>query len=249
MNKTFLYSLCGGALLGMAAPGASQAEAKKELLTFSSGTGFFVKRDGTLLTNNHVIDNCSDITVNGAVPLSPAKLVARDREFDLALLKTDALPMDEAHLSSAKQPLHTDDPVVVVGFPGQAWQTGRIETREAKILSTQGPLGEEKWLEFSDALKRGNSGGPLLDSTGNVVGVVVAKGHLVTMSDAPGQGETVSKFDIAISLPVIRKFLADNGVAYSEADSGLYLSPEYITDSAKQFVVNVRCRYIAPDKK
>jgi serine protease Do len=236
-------------LLCVLVPAAAQAEVKKELITFSSGTGFFVKRDGHLLTNNHVIDNCSDITINGAVPLSPAKVVARDTEFDLALLKTDALPMDEAHLSSSKQPLHTDDPVLVAGYPGQAWQTGRMETHEAKILSTKGPLGEEKWLEFSDSLKRGNSGGPLLDSAGNVVGVVVAKGRLVTMNETSAAEEVVSRFDIAISLPVIRGFLSDNGINYSEADSGIYLSPDFISGSAKHFVVNVRCRYDMPEKK
>jgi len=207
-----------------------------ELLTYSSGTGFFVTRDGTILTNNHVIEHCRRITISGAVPMANAKLVASDAEYDLALLKTDALANDEAHLSSDKQPLRKSDRVVVVGYPGQAWQTGQVETREAEITNLKGPRGEEKWLEFSDALKSGNSGGPLLDTAGNVVGVVAAKGHMVS------HDETVEKFDLAISLPVVRRFLDDHNVRYSEADSGIYLSTEHVTEDARRFVVNVRCQ-------
>lgn len=218
-----------------------------ETLTFSSGTGFFVARDGYVLTNNHVVEHCRNITVYGAVPLSDAKLLARDTEFDLALLKTDVLAMAEAHLNSQKQPLHASDPVVVVGYPGQSWQTGEPKTREARIVNTRGPRGEEKWLEFSDALAKGNSGGPLLDSAGNVVGVVSAKGRLVSYNEVAAREETVEQFDIAISLPVIRKFLDDNNVRYQEADSGIYLSSERISDDARRFIVNVRCRY--EDKK
>lgn len=214
----------------------------QQMLTYSSGTGFFVTRDGYVLTNNHVIRNCTDITVFGAVPLSSAKLVAVDKEYDLALLKANALAVDEAELSTSKQPLHASDPVVVVGYPGQSWQTGQTTTREARIINTKGPSGEEKWLEFSDSLAQGNSGGPLLDSAGNVVGVVAAKGKLVTYNESAAREETVSKFDLAISLPVVRQFLNQNNVLFREADSGIYLSADRITDNARRFVVNVRCR-------
>jgi S1-C subfamily serine protease len=66
------------------------------MLTYSSGTGFFVSREGYIITNYHVIKNCSDINVSGSVPLSAAKLVAQDIGYDLALLKTRAMAIDEA---------------------------------------------------------------------------------------------------------------------------------------------------------
>ena len=230
----------GGACLAFVAMWAMPVQAA--MLTYSSGTGFFVTRDGYVVTNNHVIDTCTDISVSGSVPLSSAKLVARDTHFDLALLKTDALAMDQVRLSSIKQPLRAGDPVVVVGYPGQSWETGQPKTREARILNTKGPHGEETWLEFTDALAQGNSGGPLLDSTGNVVGVVAAKGRLISYNDTATQEETVDTFDLAISLPVLRHFLAGNGITYQEADSGIYQSPDHIADDARRYVVNVRCK-------
>jgi serine protease Do len=209
--------------------------------TYSSGTGFFVSRAGYVVTNNHVIADCKNIQIFGAVALSPAKVVAVDKEYDLALLKTDALPTDEARLNNVRQPLRVNDPVVVVGYPGQSFETGKTQTREAKILKLTGPKDEEKWLSFSDALARGNSGGPLLDSSGNVAGVVVAKGKLIKRNEAAARDETVEQFDLAISLPVVRTFLDNNSVRYSQADSGIYLSADRVTDMANRFVVNVRC--------
>lgn len=227
---------------GWIAAMASLPAYAQQMLTYSSGTGFFVTRDGYVLTNHHVVKRCSRISVFGAVPLSDARLVAADEEYDLALLKANVLATDEAELNNEKQPLRASDPVVVVGYPGQSWETGRTKTTEARILSTKGPRGEEKWLEFSDALAQGNSGGPLLDSAGNVVGVVAAKAKLISYNEVAARQETVRRFDIAISLPVIRQFLDQHSVRYREADSGIYLSADHITDNARRFVVNVRCR-------
>ncbi len=213
------------------------------LLTYSSGTGFFVRSDGMLVTNYHVVSHCKDLTVYGMVPESAAKVVAVDKEYDLALVKTGALPLAVAALNSEKQPLRARDRVVVVGYPGQSWQTGQPQTREATILKTAGPRGEEKWLEFSDALAGGNSGGPLLDNSDNVVGVVTAKGHLISPPQEDEDSERVENFDLAISLPVIRSFLEAHKIAYREADSGLYMGTDSITDAARLFVVNVRCQW------
>ena len=214
-----------------------------QLLTYSSGTGFFVRGDGTLLTNYHVVSHCKDLTVYGAVPESPAKVVAVDKEFDLALVKTEALPISVAAFNSEKQPLRVQDRVVVVGYPGQSWKTGQVQTREATILRMSGPREEEKWLEFSDALAGGNSGGPLLDNSSNVVGVVTAKGHLISPPEGNENRERVQNFDIAISLPVVRQFLKAHKIAYREADSGLYMGTNSITDTSRLFVVNVRCQW------
>lgn len=218
----------------------------QETLTFSSGTGFFIHRDGYVVTNHHVVRGCSDVELHGPVSAQAATVVKVDTTHDLALLKSRALPMASAALSSEKQPLRVQDPVVVIGYPGQSWEVGEPQVREAKILRTTGPRGEEKWLEFSDSLREGNSGGPLLDASGHVVGVVVGKGRLVRPNELTGKDETVDSFDLAISLPVLRYFLGAAGVAYQEGDSGLYHSAGRIAEDARRFIVNVRCRLERP---
>lgn len=218
------------------------APAQAQMLTYSNGTGFFIQRDGTVLTNYHVIEHCKDYVLQGAVPQAKATLLAVDMERDLALLKSEALPFATAKLNSEKQPLRRGDPVVITGYPGQSWQVGEPVTREANILDTIGPQGQEHWLQFSDALQEGNSGGPLLDGAGHVVGVVVAKGKLVRHDHSTGMRETVEEFDLAISLPAVRRFLSDNNVLFEEADSGIRHSARRIEDDARQFIVNVRCK-------
>ena len=119
-----------------------------------------------------------------------------------------------------------------------------MQTRAAKIVTPKMPYvngsgGEDKWIEFSDSLAPGNSGGPLLDISGNVIGVVVAKAELYRVHG--DERTALDKFDLAIRLPVLRQFLEQNSVRYSEAYSGIYLSSGHITDDAKRYIVNVRC--------
>lgn len=211
----------------------------------SSGTGFLVSREGHIVTNLHVVSYCQRIEAIGLRGVRTARLVSRDAENDLALLKIDVMGSDPAEFADPAQPVARDDRVVIVGFPGRVAQTGETVTRESTIFEPKGPQGEEKWLQLGDVIEQGNSGGPLLDSGGNVVGVVSAKGLLYTYrQDAPEDG-TTRRFGVAVAAPVVTGFLDRNHVRYRTASTGLYLSADRITDSARNFVVNIRCQYQA----
>lgn len=211
-----------------------------QLVHYTSGTGFFVTRDGHILTNNHVIEKCEKISVHGEGLSAGATVVAQDTEHDLALLKVAFTSSNMAYFNSMRQPVKANDPVVIIGYPGESWRGHEPIIKSSTIIDMRGPTGEEKWLQFGDAVQHGNSGGPLLDSTGNVVGVVVAKVEMriKSMSD---NVETVKKSDIAISLPTVKKFLESSNVQYQTADSGIYLSPDRVNDRARPFIVNVHC--------
>ncbi len=199
-----------------------------------TGTGFFVDRDGHVVTNNHVVKECKTITVHGAGSAGAAEVTARDKENDLALLKTSATSPSSGELRDERYPLQKDEPVVTVGFPGGR---GPV-TREAKIIDAKGPLGEEKWLQFTDSIARGNSGGPLLDQAGNVAGVVVAMTGkaVVNMGDLlPG------KIDLAIALPVVRSFLSSNGMRWRDGTPGGILAAHRLEDRAREYIVKIDC--------
>ena len=220
---------------------ASSAQAQR-LVAYSSGTGFFVTNNGHVITNNHVIRECSQITIHGDSLSSSVTLVARDEEHDLALLKGAFTSPSIAYFNSMKQPLKPGDPVVIVGYPGESWRGHDPIVTSSSIIDLKGPRGEEKWLQFNDSVRQGNSGGPLLDSSGNVVGVVVAKTELHIMNQHY-EGETIiKKSDVAISLPVVKEFLERNNVQYQTRDSGIYLAPDRVNDRARPFIVNVHCR-------
>lgn len=212
---------------------------------FSSGTGFFISSDGYLLTNLHVVNNCQKLAVAGPSvrPPLPAQIIARDPDHDLALLKVNVMGVDHAKFNSEKRPPQAGDRVVVVGYPGDAGINGRTVTREAKIVATAGPKGEEKWIQLDDVLEEGNSGGPLLDTAGNVVGIVAAKAVIYTyLKDRPQEGTTTHS-GMAVSLKTIETFLGIQRMQFRSSDSGIYLSASRITDMTERYLVNVRCEY------
>lgn len=219
------------------------SEARTVKVFMSSGTGFFVSQNGHVVTNKHVVNNCQNIVVSGAVQEQQAKIIGRDYEQDLALLKIDTTPPYIAYLRPESQALEKGEGVVIVGYPGESARAGNTVTREAEVLNITGPKGEKQWVEVSDVIAQGNSGGPLLDTSGNVVGVVTAKATIYTYeSDRPHDGVTRNS-GIAISLPTLKEFLDSYRVYYREEGSSNNLSADRITDMANRFVVNVRCAY------
>ena len=222
-------------------PDYAQAQ-MPNLIAYTSGTGF-ITHDGHILTNNHVIEKCNKISIHGDGISANAVVVAQDREHDLALLKAAFTSPNMAYFNSMRQPLKAGDPVVIIGYPGESWKGNDPIVRSSTIIDMKGPAGEEKWLQFNDSVQQGNSGGPLLDSAGNVVGVVVAKAELhITKTQYGNSEKIVKKSDIAISLPTVRKFLSLYNILYQTADSAIYLSPDRVNDRTRPFIVNVNCR-------
>lgn len=215
---------------------------EQKMIYYTTGTGFFVSNDGYILTNNHVIENCGKISIHGDNMSSAAELVARDERHDLALLKSTFTSPSMAYFNSMKQPLKAGEPVVIVGYPKDSWRGHNPVVNSSYIIDTKGPTGEGQWLQFQDSVQNGNSGGPLMDSSGNVVGVIAAKAELHIKNQTVDGRETVKKSDIAISLPVVKNFMASNNVAYQTMDSGIYLSPDDVTKRTRSFIVNVHCR-------
>ena len=134
------------------------------------GSGFIVEEDGLIITNHHVIENADEIIVR----LSDrrefvAELVGSDAETDVAVLRIDAddLPTLEYGDSSTLRP---GEWVIAIGSPFQFEQSVT-----AGIVSAKGRTqGQQQYVPFiqSDvAINRGNSGGPLIDTNGRVVGI------------------------------------------------------------------------------
>jgi S1-C subfamily serine protease len=219
------------------------SEARTVKVFMTSGTGFFVSQGGHIVTNKHVVGNCQKILVSGAVRERQAQVIGHDYTHDLALLKIDETPPYIAYFRPERQSVQVGERVVIVGYPGEAAKAGNTVTREAEVLNDKGPKEEPQWMEISDVIEQGNSGGPLLDASGNVIGVVTAKATIYTYeSDRPHDGVTRNS-GIAISLPTLKKFLSGYRVNYREEASHNDLSASRVTDMANRFVVNVRCAY------
>lgn len=215
----------------------------QQMIRFSSGTGFFLNADGHIITNNHVVANCKATPrVRGAMAAMDAPVIATDPANDLALLKVAAVPVDYAHLRGDNPALAAGEELTVVGFPGQQGAQGVMVTQQAKLVQPYGPQGETKWVQFSNTVQQGNSGGPLLDSSGNVIGVIMAKSETFFINTTSARQEKVGEADVAISLQTLKPFLDANRVRYGSRDSLTYLSSHRVYDRARNFIVNVQCQ-------
>jgi len=135
----------------------------------SLGSGFIVKSDGVILTNAHVVRNATHLTVKLADNREyRAKVVGLDKSTDVAVLKIDARDLPTVRLGSSDQ-LQVGDYVLALGAP-----YGLAETASAGIVSAMGRELENQNVPFIQtdvAVNPGNSGGPLFDEHGTVVGI------------------------------------------------------------------------------
>ena len=222
--------------------------ADAEMITISSGTGFYVSPDGHVFTNNHVVQNCKSIRVRSADETVDAVLKAVDEENDLALLEANKKPGYIATMRY-EQNLKPGDEVTVIGFPAENGRADQYRMRTAQIIDTKGPSGQTGWLQFTQALQHGNSGGPLLDQFGNVIGVVRGRVSFVqvkyrelrdgTQQELSRTAEQSS--DIAINLPVVTRFLQANFVSYSNMLNFQPMTDEQKFEAGQRYIINVQC--------
>lgn len=220
----------------------SIAHSEIRMVKMSSGTGFFVD-ERYFITNNHVIQNCADkITVHGPME-AEAEVVATEPKLDLALLKTNKTSPYISTLRFNDQALAVGDKLILLGYPKNSGFEGQYKIVDSKIKGLKGPTGQEQWIQFEDAAQHGNSGGPLLDQSGYVIGVIMGKTALYELDPITKQrkAEAIYKSDIAISLHVVKAFLEKAKIHYNRAASMAQRSRMVIEKDAREYTINVRC--------
>src|ERR1035437_2766104 len=162
------------------APGA--AKSAPEAASGQLGTGFFIG-EGVLLTNAHVVKGCSEVSIGPPERRVTARVVARDNDNDLALLRTAVRPPAVAALRLS---VRQGEAVAAYGFPlpGLLASGGNLTTGNITALSGIGD--DSRFLQISAPVQPGNSGGPLLDGGGNVVGIVEGKLNAIKIATIIG---------------------------------------------------------------
>jgi serine protease Do len=138
----------------------------------AQGSGFFISGDGYIVTNNHVVDHASEVTITTSEGKSmPAKVIGVDSKTDLALLKAEGT--DFPFVTFAAHTPRVGDWVIAVGNPfglGGTVTAGIVSARGRDIGS--GPYDD--FLQIDAPVNHGNSGGPTFNAEGEVVGVNTA---------------------------------------------------------------------------
>ncbi len=134
------------------------------------GSGFIVSADGLILTNAHVVDGAKEVTVKLQDRREfRAKVLGSDRTTDIAVLRIDAKGLPVVRLGDPQQ-LQVGDPVLAIGAPYGFEQTATQGIVSAKGRSLPGDA-MVPFIQTDAAVNPGNSGGPLFDGAGNVVGI------------------------------------------------------------------------------
>lgn len=204
----------------------------------SSGTAFAVA-PGLLVTNQHVVDRCGSIDIFATDGRHTGSIVDADAQIDLALLRVTGLKGATARLRSPWN-IRLGESVTVFGFPlsGSLSSSGNFTTGVVSALrGLRDAAGE---LQITAPVQPGNSGGPLMDASGLVIGVVQSK--LNALRSAIVTGDIPQNVNFAISLEVLADFLAKNEVTFRDTPISAPMDTARAAELAQSFTYRIECR-------
>ena len=140
----------------------------------STGTGFFIDKKGYITTNYHVIKNAKEIEINHNYKSYTAKVIISDEQNDLAILKivdNSFVPLSLLNYNFKTDLADVGTSVFALGFPLTQIMGEEIKYTDGKISSKSGFKGSITTYQISVPIQPGNSGGPLFDESGNLVGI------------------------------------------------------------------------------
>jgi serine protease Do len=218
------------------APASPPPETKKGP---SSGTGFYIDHEGLILTNSHVVQDCSGIEVGTEKgEFVSASLVARDIVNDLAVIRVAYTGSKVAQL---RPNVRLGENVEAFGYPfnGLLATSGNFTLGNISALS--GLRDDSRYIQISAPIQPGNSGGPLLDQSGNVVGIVSAKLDALKVMIATN-GDIPENVNFATKASTAATFLASKSIKFETGVATQQLQSADIADQAKAMSVIIVCR-------
>ncbi|HZQ02016.1 MAG TPA: serine protease [Reyranella sp.] len=171
----------------------------------ATGTGFFISSDGHLLTNHHVVDGATSVSVMIDGNERTAKVVRSDATLDFALLKVEGhfqpLPI------GTSSRLERADEVFTLGYPLTILQGNAQKATFGRVNALSGPLDDPHFIQIDVPIQPGNSGGPLITREGNVVGVTTMT--LSTIGSFKRTGAFLQNINFAGKIDGARPLLTD----------------------------------------
>jgi S1-C subfamily serine protease len=189
---------------------------------------------GTIVTNHHVVKGCRTYEVRQFGHIYPAQLIAQDATFDLAVLSTN-IAFPEIKLRST--PIAVGETVYVAGFPLAGVLSKDMNFTNGLVASAAGLGSNFTQLQVTAPVQQGNSGGPLLDQSGNVVGVVVGKLDAIRVAGATG--DIPQNVNFAIKVDVLRMFLEANRLGHTSVPSANRVDAVQIANAVRTSTVQV----------
>lgn len=221
---------------GTSSPTSSSSKSMK---LASVGTGFYITSTGNVLTNSHVVDGCGEIRVPAENNMV-GKLVVADQANDLALIKLEVTGKYGVQFLSADD-LKQGEEIFVFGFPLDGYLPSAGNITPGIISALAGPGNNSSLVQITAPVQPGNSGGPLLNKKGNVVGVVVGKANAIKIAQVTG--DIPQNINFAIAPRTIKSFLDGNRVEYQKKSAMLSFDKDSIAiaDEARKTSLKIEC--------
>ncbi|MDE0254474.1 MAG: trypsin-like peptidase domain-containing protein [Rhodospirillaceae bacterium] len=238
LSKKTAEALVAAFVAAKAAP-AGTGKARRPIELAGAGSGFRVGAAGHILTNAHVVRGCREVRVPPAphMKFRRVAVAARNDAADLALLEGPAGGRSAAFRRG--RGIRPGAGVVVAGYPLHGMLAAGVNVSIGSVSALAGPGNDNRLIQISAPVQPGNSGGPVLDYAGNIVGVVVAR--LDAAKTARATGSLPQNVNFAVSAGTARAFLDAEGVAYATAPSVEKRAPEDVAAAARKFTVLVEC--------
>jgi S1-C subfamily serine protease len=233
LNNRALTLVCAATLAGAPAP-----EQKPKN---SSGSGIVADGMGDILTASHVVNHCKSITVKTATSkLFDASVFGVDPKNDLAILKIayDAPLGEPAHFRVQSEPARLGETVGVIGYPLTGLLSSEPKATFGQVNSVAGVNNDYTLLQISAPIQPGNSGGPVLDEFGQVIGVVVST---ASMAVAALTGNVPQNVNFAVRGEVAQIFMAARGIKVLTGHRQQIQSTEVIAAQGLKSTVLVQC--------
>jgi S1-C subfamily serine protease len=205
-NNKFIYELKKRVFAKASQPSIS-TEDQNTVVAASSGTGFFVSTNGHMVTNNHVIDSCDTVKAHYKGRELDADVLFTDRSNDLAIIKANIKPEKVFPVSNDDVSLLED--IIVAGYPLGKNISASIKTFKGSVTALAGFGDNYSNFQIDASLSSGNSGGPIINQKGNVVGVAVEK--LVEVG--------VEGFNFGVKSSTLKTFASSNQIKFEPAST------------------------------
>ena len=192
-----------------------------------SGTGFYINENGYLLTNHHVIDSCSSVWIDDGSSKIQASIIRVNANLDIAVLRVNKKTNAYAIFGQVR----TGEDVMTLGFPLGDVLGDEIKATKGVVSALVGYQGDKDYLQFTAPIQPGNSGGPLLNEGGFVVGINTS--NLV--------GDELQNINFAIKGTSALRFLGQYGIEFEHKDYDDAISSADIAEKSKEFTVRILC--------
>ena len=201
-----------------------------------TGTGFVINSE-YVVTADHVLTQCNAVSIRHQHKELEGDIAARDTNNDLGLIRLAEKFESSAKLRNGK-PTTLGEMVANYGYPLFGQLSDAAKVTQGNINALAGWQNDSSILQFDAPTQPGNSGGPLLDASANVVGVVSSG---LSKEYAIQTDHIAQNVNFAVKSYLVEGFLTANGVTYEKAESPETLSLPKIAEKAETFTVLVGC--------